>query len=210
MRDAVKKTSRERVLDFVRQRLLAGQPPTVREVQAELGFSAVQSAKQHLDALLSQGLIEQVPGARGYRLPQLPGTRPARHVPVIGRVQAGALSTAVEEPLGYVVIEGKGRTEDLFALKVRGPSMQGAGILHGDLVIVRRQPTAQNGDIVVALVDDEATIKTFHQRHGRIELHPANPDFDVIVLDAQAEPRLLGVVIEVRRIIIADAQGLDP
>jgi repressor LexA len=193
--------SRQKVLELVRAGVRAGRPPTVREIQQALGFSAVQSAKSHLDALVAEGALEKLEGARGWRLPELPGTLPALHVPVLGRVQAGSLTTAVEEPLGYVAVEArKGRTEsELFALKVRGPSMREAGILDGDLVVVQRQASAQNGDIVVALVNDEATVKTLRRRPGRVELHPANPDFQVIVVKPPEALLLLGRVIEVRR-----------
>ena len=87
---------------------------------------------------------------------------------------------------------------EVFALRVQGESMIGAGILPGDLVLVHRQPTAQSGDIVVALVENEATVKTFKQCDERIELHPSNPLFTPIILDAEAVV-ILGKVIEVRR-----------
>jgi repressor LexA len=87
--------------------------------------------------------------------------------------------------------------DELFALRVQGKSMTGAGILPGDVVIVRRQPTADSGALVVALVDDEATVKRLRLRDGQVELHPENPDFDPILTDR--EVTLLGKVIEVRR-----------
>lgn len=189
----------------MRDGVRAGRPPTVREVQAALGFAAVQSAKAHLDALIADGQLAKIPGARGFALPGLARAAPLVHVPILGRVAAGALTTASEEHEGTIAIEARrpgGEThgeDELFALRVRGHSMRDAGILHGDLVIVQRQTTARDGDIVVALVGDEATVKTLRRRPGRLELVPANPDFTPIVIRAPEEALILGKVIEVRR-----------
>ena len=194
--------TREKVFAFVRDRLLAGQPPTVREVQEALGFRAVRTAQQHLERLVEEGrLLAGRHRARGYRLPG--SSEGARTVlaPVLGRVPAGALDAAVEDPDGYLPVDARGTAAgDLFALRVRGESMTGVGILPGDLVIVRRQQTAGNGDLVVARVGDEATVKTFRSRGRRVELRPENPAFAPIVLDAGAVA-ILGKVIEVRRIL---------
>ena len=144
--------TRERVYRFVRERLEVGQSPTVREIQKEFGFRAVQTAHEHLEKLVAEGRLAKRAGeARGYCLPggQLPGPPPAL-VPLLGRVQAGALSTAVEDLEGHIPAKSKS-SEDLFALTVRGGSMIEAGILPGDVVIVRSQPTAESGEIVVAL-----------------------------------------------------------
>jgi repressor LexA len=118
-------------------------------------------------------------------------------VPVVGRVQAGALTTAVEEPEGYVTIRARPGA-DLFALRVRGDSMVGAAILAGDVVVVRRQETADDRDIVVALVDDEATVKRLRLRRGRVELHAENPAFAPIIPPPGAM-QILGKVVEVHR-----------
>lgn len=226
-------TTRERVWRFVRAQLLAGEPPTVREVQHAFGFRAVESARAHLEALVEAGFLEkEAPAdggggrARGYRLPAASrGATSAALVPVLGRVQAGALTTAVEEIEGLVAVQMRTPSAaaaatasmtaattaasappggNLFALRVRGDSMRGAGILEGDLVIVRRQETADDGQIVVALVGDEATVKRLRIVHGvgraagRVELHPESPGFEVIV-PPPGEVRILGRVIEVRR-----------
>ena len=194
--------TREKVFAFVRDRLLAGQPPTVREVQEALGFRAVRTAQQHLERLVEEGRLRA--GRHRARGDRLPGSSEgARTVlaPVLGRVPAGALDAAVEDPDGYLPVDARGaEAGDLFALRVRGESMTGVGILPGDLVIVRRQPTARNGDLVVARVGDEATVKTFRSRGRRVELRPENPAFAPIVLDAGAVA-ILGKVIEVRRIL---------
>jgi repressor LexA len=195
--------TRERVYQFVRQRLFEGRPPTVRDVQAAMGFRAVESARTHLEALVSDGRLAKDAGlARGFRLPSAAaprGDRPTVFVPLLGQVQAGDLQTAVESPEGHVPVQTRLPAGELFALVVRGRSMVGVGILPGDVVIVRRQPAAEDGEIVVALVGDEATVKRLRRRRGRVELHPANPRFKPILLDPDREVRLLGRVIEVRR-----------
>lgn len=196
--------TRGEILAFVRQRIAAGAPPTVREVQAHCGFRAVQSARQHLEALVAAGLLTKEPGrARGYRLPPVGPeggpVGPVRLVPRLGRVQAGALSEAIEDPDGYVPMAADEDQGEMFALTVRGESMIGAGILPDDLVIVRRQDIARDGEIVVAMVRDEATVKRLRLRAGRLELHPENAAFAPIVLHAGAEVRILGRVVEVRR-----------
>jgi repressor LexA len=199
---------RREILDFVRRSIAAGAPPTVREVQEHCGFRAVESARQHLEALVAAGKLAKAPGrARGYRLPPghpgvlgVPGAPgPLRLVPKLGRIQAGALSEAIEDPDGWIPIDGAMGEHELFALVVRGESMTGAGILPDDLVIVRRQDTARDGEIVVALVRDEATVKRLRLRAGRIELQPENAAFAPIVLEPGAEVRILGRVVEVRR-----------
>ncbi len=196
--------TRERVYAFVRDRLLSGMPPTVREVQQRFGFRAVQTARAHLERLVAEGRLVKQPGrARGYALPEsgVDAAPPPRFVPLLGHVQAGDLQAAIEEREGLVPVERRGRSHDsetLFALRVRGESMTGAGILPGDVVVVRVQPAADDGDIVVARVDDEATVKRLRIRDGRIVLVPENPAFSPIV----PEPgtcEILGRVVEVRR-----------
>lgn len=190
--------TREKVFRFLRDRLLAGSPPTVREVQLAMGFEAVESARRHLDALVEEGRLHKTPGrSRSYRLADdRPSTR-ARTVPLLGRVQAGAPHNAVEVPDGYVTFENDGRG-DFFALVVRGDSMVDAGILEKDIVIVRRQEKADSGDVVVALVDEEATVKTLKRRGRRLELTPANSRYAPIPVDSE-RVRILGKVVEVRR-----------
>lgn len=188
--------TREKILKFVRERILAGRPPTVREVQAAFAFSAVETARRHLENLIAEGRLGREAGkARGYRLPEAPGLL---YIPLLGRVQAGALTTAVEEPEGYIPVSPERGRGDLFALRVRGESMTGAGIFPGDIAIIRRQPTADSGDIAVALVGDEATVKRLRLNDGRIELHAENPEFPPII-PLPGELLILGKVIEIRR-----------
>ena len=191
--------TRERIFRFVRDRLLQGLPPTVREVQRAFDFRSPQTAREHLEALVVEGRLSKKRGqARGYRLPAGSGLSTTL-VPLLGRVPAGSLDAAVEDLQGYLPVQQPGRhSGELFGLRVHGESMTGAGILPDDVVVVRRQPRAEQGDIVVALVGDEATVKRLRIRDGRAELHPENPAFDPIVPDP-GELRLLGKVIEIRR-----------
>ena len=210
--------TRREIFAFVRDRIAAGSSPTVREVQHAFGFRAVQSAHQHLEALVAEGRLTKEAGtARGYRLPAGgtsgvgdigptgaagglaigPIIGPVQYIPRLGRVQAGALQEAIEDPDGWVPVAGD--AAELFALTVRGESMLNAGILPGDTVIVRRQETARDGEIVVASVEGEATVKRLKLRAGRIELQPENADFAPIVIAPDTEIRILGRVVEVRR-----------
>jgi len=183
---------------FVRDRLLSGQPPTVREVQDEFGFLSPQTAREHLEGLVADGRLAKDPWkARGYRLPGSEAVATSL-VPLLGRVPAGPLDAAVEDLEGYVPVQAGRRPAELFGLRVRGESMTGAGILDGDIVIVRKQARAATGDIVVALVGDEATVKRLEMRRGRVELHAENPRFKTLTPDPK-EVRLLGRVVEVRR-----------
>lgn len=191
--------TRERVYRFVRDRLLDGNPPTIREVQDAFGFKAVESARSHLSALVREGrLLKDGNKARGYRLPDIPTHEPPVQVPLLGRVPAGPLNLAVEEVESYLPMRPKFRGAELFALRVEGDSMRDAGILDGDVVIVQKQATADPGDIVVALIGEEATVKTLFIEGKRIELRPQNPEYAPIVPDP-SELMLLGKVLEVRR-----------
>jgi repressor LexA len=182
-----------------------GYPPTVRELASALGISGPKGAKQFLDALASKGYIQREPeNARAIRVVEgRAATRPAG-IPVVGRVAAGRPVTAVEELEGYVSIANaagpRGRS-DLFFLKVRGDSMIGAHIAPGDLVLVRPQQTAENGDIVVALIDDEATVKRYKRDAEGVTLFPENPAMEPIVFVGEAAALLavIGKVIGVVR-----------
>ena len=192
-------TTREKVFRYVERQLRNGVPPTVREVQTAMGFRAVQTAREHLEKLVKEGrLVKQSGKARGYRLPPHNPPRPEPTlIPLLGQVQAGGLHEAIENQEGYVPIQ-EGAPDEFFALRVRGESMSGVGILPGDIVVVRVQPTAQTGEVVVALVGDEATVKTLKVRGRRIELHPENEAFEPIIPPRDA-CQILGKVVEVRR-----------
>ena len=192
--------TRKRILEYVRRRLMEGSPPTVREVREAFGFRAVQTAREHLEKLVAEGLLAKDRGkARGYRLPGDGGRQaPMVPVPLLGRVSAGSLTTAVEDLEGYIRVEASSAGDELFALRVRGESMTGAGIFPGDIAVVRRQPKAESGDIVVALLDDEATVKRLRLDRGKVELLPENEAYDPIRPDPD-RLLILGKVIEIRR-----------
>lgn len=198
--------TRERVWRFVRERILAGHPPTVREVQMAMGFRAVETARRHLENLVAEGKLRREPGrARGYRLSEETGG--ITLVPILGRVHAGPLTTALEDPEGYLPVSMERKRGDLFALRVRGDSMVGAGILPGDIAIVRKQPTAESGDIVVAMVEDEATLKRLVVRQGYMELRAENPNYPPIPVSSK-ELTILGKVIEIRRYLESPRVGI--
>ena len=192
--------TREKVFRFVRDRLAGGRPPTVREVMEAFGFRSPQTAREHLDGLVEDGRLKKEPRvARGFRLPGR-GEAPTVMVPLLGRVPAGPLDLAFEDLEGHLPVQTRRAPGELFSLRVRGDSMKDAGIMDGDIVIVRRQPRADVGDIVVAMVGDEATVKRFRMKRGRIELHPANDAYQPIVPEP-GDMKILGKVVEVRRVL---------
>tara|TARA_B100001750_G_C15435109_1_gene560438 strand:+ start:348 stop:962 length:615 start_codon:yes stop_codon:yes gene_type:complete len=193
--------TRKQIYGFVREQILNGTPPTTREVQHAFGFRAVQSARLHLEKLVIEGKLTKPDGkSRSYLLPEFDKASPPQLIPMLGRVQAGELTEAMEDPPEYIMAQTRFDDSELFALTVEGESMRYAGILPGDMVIVRRQQTAIPGDIVVALVGEETTVKRYRERGRRVELHPENDAFNPIFPADIGEPfSLLGKVIEVRR-----------
>ena len=189
--------TRARLRDFVLTRILGGAPPSVREVQDHFGFRSTATVREHLDALVEAGELAQESGRdRGYRIP---GAFQPAMVPILGRVQAGALNAALEDVTGYVAVRAA-QAQRSFALRVMGESMAGREIHDGDIVLVDRDARITPGDIVVALIDDEATIKTFRKQGRRIVLEAANPAYaDIVPAPHSTDFRILGRVFEVRR-----------
>ncbi|MGD9601034.1 MAG: transcriptional repressor LexA [Gammaproteobacteria bacterium] len=188
--------TRLRVLDFVRRRVLAGAPPSVREVQDAFGFRSTATAREHLAALVAAGQLEQEPGRdRGFRVP---GAAPPALAPILGRIRAGTPDVAVEDAAGFVPVAATSR-DGAFALRVVGESMAGRGIHDGDLVIAERDAPVRSGDVVVAVVDDEATLKTLVRAGGRVVLKAENPEYADIVPPSGANLHILGRVVELRR-----------
>ena len=161
------------IVHFVQEN---GYAPSVREIGDAVGLKSPSTVHFHLKKLEEQGLIEK--GACKGRA--LAISRHEGKVPVLGSVAAGAPILAQECIEDYVTFDTRGRAGEYFALRVRGESMIRAGILPGDLVIVRRQNTAHNGEIVVALLGEEATVKRFHQEKDQIWLMPENEDYQPI------------------------------
>lgn len=175
------------ILELIRTAIRsAGMPPTRAEIAARLGFRSPNAAEEHLRALARKGFIELLPGAsRGIRLPdEAPG--PAG-LPVIGRVAAGQPLTAIEHIEEHHAVDpALFRPRADYLLRVRGQSMRDSGILDGDLLAVHATPEARNGQIVVARVDDEVTVKRFRRRGNKVQLLPENPDFLPLEIDLRA------------------------
>ena len=178
-----------------------GYPPSVREIGEHVGLKSPSTVHFHLKGLEAAGLITKAEGkTRAITVsgahPAPARELPADRVPVLGNVAAGAPILAQECIEDYLTFDTGGRTGEYFALKVRGESMKYAGILPGDLVVVHQQPEAHNGEIVVALFEDEATVKTLRRKDGHVWLMPENPDYEPIDGEGCA---ILGKVIAVVR-----------
>ena len=157
------------IVDYVNQFIQEnGYSPSVREIGEAVGLRSTASVSYHLQALQAKGLL-QSPGAKGRKRALVTGARPGQ-IPVVGVVTAGMPILAVENQEGTLPWNDPG----CFALRVRGDSMLGAGILPGDKVVVRPQSTADDGQIVVARLEDEATVKRLRRRNGEIRLLPEN------------------------------------
>lgn len=192
----------QQVLDYVASHIQEkGYPPSVRDICAAVGFKSTSSAHAYLEALEKKGLLHKdasktralkvtsstssAPTGSSGTVTPFPdvATREVVNVPIVGKVTAGQPILAVEsiEDTFPVPLEFVGN-QDAFMLKVRGESMIEAGILDGDFVLVSKQSTARNGDIVVALIEDEATVKTFYKENGYVRLQPENPYMEPIIV----------------------------
>ncbi len=187
------------IREFIARR---GFPPTMKELGERLGVSAA-SAHQLVRQLQRKGFVRHQPGkARSLSIVREPGEtiEPLVPVPLLGEVKAGPAMLAEENRMGEVLVEGSlARRGPCFALRISGDSMVGASIHEGDVVIVRRQPIAESGDIVVALIDDEATVKRLFIQGDRIELRPENNRYKPVPIGPDTDFRILGKVIAVRR-----------
>jgi len=201
----IKLTARqEQILNLIREAIEnTGFPPTRAEIAAELGFRSANAAEEHLQALARKGAIEIAPGtSRGIRLRDMSGgdsktyldprQMPLPHpslmqlsLPLVGRVAAGSPMLAQEHiEASYTVDPTLFSAKPDFLLKVRGMSMRDAGILDGDLLAVKKADTARNGQIVVARLGDDVTVKRYKKSGSVIELLPENPDFEPIRVNA--------------------------
>lgn len=169
----------------------AGFPPTRAEIAEKMGFRSVNAAEQHLRALERKGALEILQGAsRGLRVKERPGQRAGRlmELPVVGRVAAGSPILAEEHLQGRYQVDPNLFTPRAdYLLRVRGMSMRDAGILEGDLLAVHRGHDARSGQIVVARLADEVTVKRLRRRGYSVQLLPENPDFDPIELDLRRD-----------------------
>ncbi len=186
--------SQARVYECVKKLIAKGINPTVREICDATGLSSTSTVHSHLRSLERKGYISR---DRSHRSLKLSGSEPSVSVPIVGRVTAGIPVYAFEDIQGYVPFPAsKAGEKELFALRIAGESMHDIGILNGDVVICERCASAENGDIVVALIDEEATVKSFYKEDGYFRLQPHNPDFEPILLK---ELSLLGKVISLYR-----------
>ena len=192
-------TPRQRqVLQFITSFVdRTGYPPSQREIAGHLNVSGTLPVMKHLDALERKGYLKRENLNRGITLK----TQGSRHLslPIVGTVRAGQLSTAIEDIQGYFSVDEMAvKGNDCFFLKVSGDSMITAGILDGDLALVRPQATAENRDIVVAMLDDEATVKRFYKEQDHIRLQPENPHMKPILMypedgDVSIVGRVIGI-----------------
>jgi repressor LexA len=196
-----------RILEYIRATVRErGYPPTVREIGEAVGLTSSSSVHSQLENLERKGLLRKDP-TKPRALSTSPTPLEARRdrgvpVPLIGRIAAGTPILADEQVEEYLTVpEGFAREDGHFALKVQGDSMIGAGILDGDLVVVREQPDASDGDIVAAVLpgpaEDEATVKRLGRRRGRLVLVPENPGLEPF--DMPEGGRVAGKVVAVLR-----------
>ncbi len=180
------------ILTFVNQFVQEnGFAPSVREIGAAVGLSSTASVSYHLQQLQAKGLLVS-PGQKGRKRAVVTATRPG-HIPVVGVVTAGMPILALENQEGTICWEGD---PACFALRVRGDSMINAGILSGDMVVVRPQQSADDGQIVVARIGDEATVKRLSRKDGQVWLMPENDAYSPI---DGSEAELIGLVKAVVR-----------
>lgn len=182
------------ILDFIRRCIeVNGMPPTRAEISAAFGFASPNAAESHLKALAQKGVIRLESGsARGIRLPVTEMVEPVG-LPLVGRVAAGSPILALEHVQRHYPIDPAMFTPRAdFLLQVRGLSMINVGILEGDLLAVHRTQEARDGQIVVARVEDDVTVKRLNRRaDGVVELIAENPDFKPILVDPQREPLVI-------------------
>lgn len=184
-----------KVLDFICDFLAdKGYPPTVREMCNFLDISSTATVHYYLNKLAEGGYIRKANFKnRCIEVVNNPNKVADPGVPVVGKVAAGIPITAVENVEDYIDLpKSLFRDDDLFILNVQGTSMINAGILEGDKIVVRKQSYAKNGDKVIALIDDSATVKTYYKEDGKYRLQPENDTMEPIILD---KLEILGVVV---------------
>jgi repressor LexA len=215
-------TSRQKkVLEFLNRHLRQhGFPPTLRDIAAYLGVASTFGVMRHLDALEKKGWIRrQAGGSRGITLLPRPGRsaypeepervgvfdeeHAALFLPVVGTVRAGAPQPPVADIEEYKSVDRSlARAGAAYFLRVKGDSMINAGVLEGDLALIRPQPFAENRDMVVALVDGEATLKWFFHEGTRIRLQPANPNMEAIIVTPDRDVTIIGKVVGLYRPLV--------
>ena len=193
------------ILEYIKNEILnRGFPPSVREICEAVNLKSTSSVHSHLETLEKNGYIRRDPSKPraieivddNFNLVR----RETINVPIIGKVAAGQPLLAVENVEGYFPIPSEYMPNNkTFMLVVQGDSMVNAGIFNGDYVVVEQQPTAENGQKVVALIDDSATVKTFYKEDGHIRLQPENDSMEPIIVEPDQPFQILGKVIGVFR-----------
>ncbi len=188
--------NQRKIFEFLKERLGTGVPPSVREIGQAVGLSSTSSVQSNLEALEEKGYIARDPLLkRSIRI--IGQSENVHQVPLLGVVTAGMPILAVEQVEEYIPYMGKmTRDKPVFALHVRGESMINAGIFDGDIIFAQRTPVAENGEMVVALVGEEATVKTFYKENGHFRLQPENDTFEPIIVE---EVVILGKVVGLYR-----------
>jgi SOS regulatory protein LexA len=174
-----------------------GYAPMYEEIRGKFGLSAVSTVHEHIEALIKKGYLKRHKGrVRNLGVPQKP--KPWLEIPLSGVITAGKPIEAIENPTETVKLaKSPALRGEIYALKVKGDSMIDACIFDGDIVVVRKNKNPENGDTVVAVIDDnEATLKKFHKENNRIRLEPANPDYKPIY---RKNAEIRGVVVKVIR-----------
>jgi len=199
----------QEILTFIRQTVeQKGYPPSLREIAGHFGMVGTRGAYKHIAALIRKGYLRKGRGARALEvISQSVQARDLRSksagvsIPILGRVAAGQPILAEENLLGHLTVDPSlVRGREAFLLKVKGESMRDAGILDGDLVLVKRQADTDSGEIVVAMVEGEATVKRLIKKKGSLILQPANPAFDPIVItEKDTSFQILGKVVSLIR-----------
>ncbi|MDD3274998.1 MAG: transcriptional repressor LexA [Candidatus Omnitrophica bacterium] len=188
----------EKVLRFIRKRVGEGLPPTIREIGQEMGFKSTGTVRDYLKALIQKGLVKRMNNkSRAIELAE--GAAVFNKIPIIGTINAGKPNLAYEEIQGYVDADdlflGRLGFNDVFALRVKGDSMIDAGILEGDVAVIKKRPDAQNNDIVAALLDNnEVTLKRLRSKSGRFYLEAANVNYPPIFEEFKVIGRLITVI----------------
>ena len=188
------KGRRDKILEFVRGYTEEhGFAPSIREIAKAVGVRSTKAVKYHLDILVADGLLKRTPKqARGLQTTHQPDA-----LPLIGRIAAGSPLLAIENVEAQVSLS---RFRDCFMLRVKGESMKGVGIMDNDMVVVRPQAAAENGEIVAALLGNEATVKRFQKHTGEVVLEPENPEFEPIVVGPDRQDfQIIGVVVGLLR-----------
>ena len=194
----------ETIRNWVRQR---GYPPTIRELGKHLGIKSLRGVTTHLDAIAKKGFLKREPRARSISLSDLVAPfEQALRIPVIGRLRIGESVLAPEHVEAHVVVDGawvgasaSDSATQHFAFRMRGDGMITAGILDGDYVIVRQQSAAEDGDLVLAFMGEEATVRRFVNAGGRVQLQPAHPTMAPVTVESPHTLTILGKVVAVFR-----------